>query len=188
MQAFFGIGCMVVDWFTGREVVTALAIILACRPLSIAVALVGETALTLEYGWRMVMTSIAVLSVLAFRLVATLYRDSPSIVTRPSEQGDRALSSRETVASGLAGLLWGTFNVGLVIFYSFTAALLMQQGWHPLNAGSATSVGLWITMVSLPLGSWLVETRGRPGIGIVLSCMIAGLAMMLLPTTVWQRH
>jgi hypothetical protein len=92
MQAFFGIGCI------GRGLVHPLPSFWRAG-LRVLPWHIGETTLTFEYGLRMAMTNTAVLSSLAFLLVAMLYRDSPSIVTRPSEQG-AGLSSRKPAPAG----------------------------------------------------------------------------------------
>jgi MFS family permease len=179
---------MVVGWFAGREVVTALAIMLASWPLGIAAALIGETALALEYGWRVVMNSTAILCGLACLLVALLYRTPPSapaVAVASSARNCSRLSPSEAATCGIAGLLWGAFNAGLVVFYSFTPPLLIERGWPPLDAGSVTSLGLWISIASLPVGGWIADISGRPTAAIILSCTVAGLAMTLLATTPW---
>jgi predicted MFS family arabinose efflux permease len=174
---------MVVGWFAGRELVTALALILACWPLSIGAALIGETALSLVYGWRAVMNCTAILSGIAFLLVALLYRPpAPSLVVAPPTGDGAALSPPAAAACGVAGLLWGVFNGGLVVFYSFTPLLLTEHSWQPLDAGSTTSLALWISVTSLPLGGWLAEISKRLTMVIVSSCIVAGLAMLVLTT------
>jgi hypothetical protein len=37
------------------------------------------------------------------------------------------------------------------------------------------------------MGGWLVESAGRPRTGIIVSCLLAGCAMLLLPTMIWPR-
>lgn len=179
---------MVVSWFAGREVVTALAVILACWPLSIGAALISETALGLEYGWHVVMLGTAFLSGLAFVLVAALYHAPPAA---PAAAAASSRHRRETLpVSGIAacwtaGLLWGSFNAGLVVFYSFTPLMLTEHGWGLIQAGSLTSVGLWVSVVSLPLGGWVADVLRRPAAAIVLSCGMAGIAMLMLSTAAW---
>jgi MFS family permease len=179
---------MAVGWFAGREFVTALSVTLASWPLSIAVALIAQTALTLAYGWRVVMDSTAIMSGVAFVLVAALYRmppAAPAVASLHSGGGGARLSPRQAATCGIAGLLWGAFNVGLVVFYSFTPSLLMEHGWLPIDAGSMTSLGLWISIASLPIGGWTADVTGRPTAWIILSCISAGLVMMLLAAMLW---
>ena len=60
----------------------------------------------------------------------------------------------------MAGLTWGTFNVGLVIFFSFTPTLLMTRGLSTADASSVVSLGLWVSILSVPLGGYLTERVG----------------------------
>jgi MFS family permease len=76
-------------------------------------------------------------------------------------------------------------RAALGIFYSFTPQLLIQRGWLPVQAGSATSVGLWITIISIPLGGWVVEALRRPNAGIVVSCIGAAAFLGALPVVPW---
>jgi MFS family permease len=88
-------------------------------------------------------------------------------------------------ACGFAGLLWGAFNAGLVVFYSFTPQFLAQRGLPPLEASSVTSLGLWMSIVSLPLGGWVVEALRRPNAGIVGSCVATAMVLAALPIVPW---
>ena len=176
---------MVAGWFAGAEIVTAMAILVASWPVAIAAALIGETALSLRYGWGVVAYAVAALCVAAWGAVALLYSARPDALARDESRDRPAVSRFELAACGFAGLLWGAFNAGLVIFYSFTPQLLIQRGWLPVQAGSATSVGLWITIISIPLGGWVVEALRRPNAGIVVSCIGAATFLGALPVVPW---
>jgi len=91
-----------------------------------------------------------------------------------------AMSLRESGSCFLAGTLWGSFNAGLVIFYSFTPQLLSELGWQAVEAASVTSLGLWVTIASLPLGGWILDASRRPDTGIVVSCFAASAVMIAL--------
>jgi predicted MFS family arabinose efflux permease len=71
---------MVAGWFAGAEIVTAMAILLASWPAAIAAALIGETALSLWYGWSAVMYAVAALCLAAWVAVALLYSGRPDFV------------------------------------------------------------------------------------------------------------
>ena len=88
---------------------------------------------------------------------------------------------RELLPVSMAGLAWGAFNVGLVIFFSFTPALLTTQGWSNGDAGSLVSIGLWVSILSLPLGGYLTERIGFPNAMIVIFSLLAAGALFLLP-------
>src|SRR5262249_40607531 len=46
---------MVVDWFSGREIVTAMAILIATWPLGIGLSVTSAVPLSAAYGWSSVM-------------------------------------------------------------------------------------------------------------------------------------
>jgi predicted MFS family arabinose efflux permease len=176
---------MVAGWFADAEIVTAMAILLASWPAAIAAALISETALSLRYGWAMVAYAVAALCLTAWAAVALLYSPYPDRPASAQARDRLSFSRPEVTSCAFAGLLWGAFNTGLVIFCSFTPQLLAQRGCPPVEAGSATSLGLWITIVSLPLGGWGVETLRRPHTGIVASCIAAAVVMAALPILPW---
>jgi MFS family permease len=70
---------MVTDWFQGREVVTALGILITSWPLGIAIALVVLPALTQVFSWRAAMYITAVGSTAALVLVAAYDRTMHSL-------------------------------------------------------------------------------------------------------------
>jgi len=88
---------------------------------------------------------------------------------------------REFLPVSMAGLAWGTFNVGLVIFFSFTPTLLTTRGLSTADASSVVSLGLWVTILSVPLGGYLTERIGfTNGMIVIFSIVTAG-ALFLLP-------
>ena len=49
------------------------------------------------------------------------------------------------------------------------------------DAGTLVSVGMWVTLISLPLGGYLTERVGWPKATIVVFCLLAAVALFLLP-------
>ncbi len=43
-----------------------------------------------------------------------------------------------------AGLIWGLFNVGFAMIFSFGPSMLVERGWSIAAAGSTISIVLWI--------------------------------------------
>jgi MFS family permease len=175
---------MVTDWFVGREIVTAMGMMLASWPFGIAIALVAQTPLVIDFGWPAAIWSTVVLCAVAMALVLVLYRPPPTTKTlsplsvRIKES--KALPLREVLAIAAAGGIWGVFNVGLVVFFSFTPALLAERGLSLVSAGALVSLGLWASMPSLPLGGWLAERSGHPRAAIILFSVASGIVLLLL--------
>ena len=50
-----------------------------------------------------------------------------------------------------AGLIWGLFNIGFAMIFSFGPSMLVERGWSIAAAGSTISIVLWIAVVSVPV-------------------------------------
>jgi MFS family permease len=59
--------------------------------------------------------------------------------------------------------------------------MLVEHGWSITAAGSAISIVLWLTVVSVASGGFLADRIGRPGLIIVAGCIVFAMLMLLLP-------
>ena len=57
-----------------------------------------------------------------------------------------ARSAARILAVIAAGLIWGLFNIGFAIIFSFGPSLLVERGWSITAAGSAISIVLWLSV------------------------------------------
>lgn len=174
---------MVTDWFAGREIVTAMGVMLASWPFGIALGLVAEAPLAVAAGWQAVIWATVLLCGAVLIAVVALYRPPPATMAAPSagsDNGRRGLRPRDMFPVVAAGAIWGVFNVGLVIFFSFTPALLTAQGLSLVEAGTLVSLGLWASIPALPLGGWLAERSGHPKAAILVFSVGAGILLLLL--------
>jgi predicted MFS family arabinose efflux permease len=173
---------MATDWFARREIVLAMAVILSTWPFGIALGLFIQPRVAEAYGWRPVMLLAGMICLVSLLLVALCYRV-------PLEEAE---PQRAVPASGLpplrvlapviaAGVMWGSFNAGLVTYFSFVPAFLAAgRGMTMADAGALTSLALWVGMVSIPFGGFLVQRIGRPFATIILFCSLAAAALMLI--------
>jgi MFS family permease len=173
---------MVTDWFAGREIVTAMGIILASWPFGIALALITQPPLAAHLGWQAVMDVSAAFCAVASVLVVAFYREPPHAAAARQASASAAATRlwQEMVPASLAGIVWGIFNVGLVVFFSFTPGLLLEHGLAPAGASALVSLGLWLSMASLPLGGWLAQRSGHPQACIVLFSIATAIVLLLL--------
>lgn len=172
---------MVTEWFFGREIITALSIMLVSWPIGIALGLLTQGAVAGSFGWSSVMLVCTATTVAALALTALAYRAPPAAAgardTGPLRFG---LPAREAVHISIAGIAWATFNASLVLLVSFAPDSLVAQGWTPADARSAASLMMWATLVSLPLGGRLMEKFGHVTLGIAVCLLLAaGLAGLL---------
>jgi MFS family permease len=61
--------------------------------------------------------------------------------------------------------------------FSFGPALLVERGWSVPAAGSATSIVLWLAVVSVPLGGLLADRRQWSGVVLVAGCAAFGVLL-----------
>ena len=80
-----------------------------------------------------------------------------------------------------AGLIWGFFNIGFAMIFSFGPSMLVEHGWSIAAAGSAISIVLWGSAVSVPLGGLLADRLGRPRQIIVVGCVAFSALLVALP-------
>jgi MFS family permease len=89
--------------------------------------------------------------------------------------------ANEVLPCMMAGTMWGSLNLALVLFFSFTPAVLVGLGLPGVTAAAWTGAGLWVVMLSLPLFGILVQRSGRPGAAILLAAVAGALMLALLP-------
>jgi predicted MFS family arabinose efflux permease len=169
---------MTVDWFAGKEIATAMAILVNSWPAGVALALLTLPLLGTSYGVGAAHLAVAALMVLGL-LLALVYRPPPNAVAAvaTSERLDRAA----LVAVTVAGVMWGLFNVGFAIIFSFGPSLLVERGWSIASAGSAISIVLWLAVLSVPGGGFVADRLRRPQLVLVAGCVLFAASMLTLP-------
>jgi MFS family permease len=170
---------MLTDWFAGREIATAMGIFVNSWPAGVAVSLLALPVIGTTYGVAAVHLSVAALIGCGLVLLAIAYRsmDSPVASTAPTLRLDR----NAAIAIVAAGVIWGLFNVGIAVIFSFGPSMLVERGWSLSAAGSATSIVLWLAVVSVPMGGLLADRTGRPQTILVVGCIVFAVLMVALP-------
>jgi MFS family permease len=165
---------MVMDWFVGREISTAMAIFINSWPVGIALSLLTIPALAniggLDLAWTAVM-SVIVLGLLAFVLV---YRP-PENAPTPALQ--ITISKLPKFALFLAATVWAVYNAAFAMVFSFGPIFLTQRGWSLTSASSATSIFIVLAAVAIPFGGLLADRTGRRDTVIMASLL--GYAILL---------
>ena len=172
---------MVADWFAGREIVTAMAILIASWPLGLALGLLLFTPLAAAESWGAVMSLGALLSLASLLMVAAIYRDPPAAGTQPLPALHLNLTPREWLAVSCAGFVWMTYNVGYIVLISFLPSLFTARGVSSAQASSIVSFLGWTLIPLVPLTGYLAERFHRPNLFLVGGLVLAGLASAALP-------
>jgi len=172
---------MLTDWFTDKEIATAMAIFVNSWPAGIAVSLLTLPMIGTSAGVGSVHLAVAAFIALGIVLLALFYRppdDAPAASTASAR-----LDRRAAAAVIVAGLIWGLFNITFAVIFSFGPTMLVERGWSIASAGSAISIVLWLAVLSVPFGGWLADRTGRPQTILVVAALLAALLMVLLPRT-----
>jgi MFS family permease len=170
---------MVADWFSGQEIATAMAIFVNSWPAGIALSLLALPLIGTAFGVGAVYFTVTALIALALVLFALTYRSPATTATATAA---RARLGRDVlIAVIIAGLMWGLFNVGFAMIFSFGPTMLVEHGWSIAAAGSAISIVLWLAVISVPLGGFLADRSGRPDVLLVGGCIVFAVAMIALP-------
>jgi MFS family permease len=174
---------MVIDWFQGREVVTALGVLVASWPIGIAIAMVVLPPLAAFAGWQSTMISTALLSAVAFALIALVYR-APSTKKAASARLRIDLTRSELALALLSGGVWALYNMSFILVLTFGPAWLMAYGESAQRANGLVSLVSWTVTGAVPLGAWFAERLHRP-LSTMLGCfLISALAICALPAAV----
>ena len=100
---------MVSDWCTGKELATAMALLITSWPFGIAIGQIGHVWLAHTYDWRIAFIVASIYCGLGAIGVYTVYR-IPKISTNPAKQNQWKLSKNELTLTLLASLVWALFN------------------------------------------------------------------------------
>ncbi|HYM02853.1 MAG TPA: MFS transporter [Stellaceae bacterium] len=170
---------MVAEWFAGREMLTAMGVMLSSWPCGIALGLAVQPGLAVAYGWPAAQWAVVALCLFDAGLAALAYRapaQRRETVTALRQWPGR----REAALTLLACLAWGGLNVGLIVFFSFAPHLLETRGYATTEAAALVSIGLWVSTASVPLGGMVAERLSRPYLASAMWCAVGAAALLLL--------
>ena len=172
---------MTTDTFEGREVVTALGLVITSWPLGIALALVTLPPLAAVSSWRAGMVAGAALSVIALVLLFLVY-PARAKRTHAAARLRFDLTRHELALSLLSGLVWSFYNMGLILVLAFGPAWLVAGGDSPSHASAVVSLVSWLLIVSVPLGASLADRAGHPMTTMLTFLLLAAGTIALLPS------
>lgn len=172
---------MVTDWFAGREIRLAMGAILSTWPIGIALGLLTQGSLAQAISWQAVMFATSGLSAFGLLLIVGLYRSPPGLETEDRRTMRLTLPRRQLLLVSMSGIAWAFFNVGYAIFFSFGPDSLQARGVSEFGAGVLISIGVWITMVSTPVGGYVTERWGHANLFIIIFSLLCAGVMGLFP-------
>ncbi|CAB1071699.1 hypothetical protein D1AOALGA4SA_1325 [Olavius algarvensis Delta 1 endosymbiont] len=177
---------MAADWFAGKEIITAMAVLMSSWPFGISIGLISLGRLAAMTTWQTVMFLTAGACLISLVLVAVFYRGSPTVAEKhTADSAQPGLSRREILLVLVASLIWTLFNAGFLAIPSFAPDFLTSIGYTVAGAASLVSMVTWLSIASVQIGGYLSEKLKRPNLIFVGTFCGMGLGMCLLPY--WQN-
>lgn len=172
---------MVTDWFSGREIATAMGIFVNSWPVGIALALLILPGLADTVGLNMALLLVAVLPLCGFALLATAYEAPASLAGQAIQTAPLRGATLWLVLC--AGLIWGLYNAALSMVFSFAPAMLAEQGWNATTASSVTSIVLWVMALTIPLGGFLADRTKQVDSVLMLGLILFAIMLIIAART-----
>lgn len=170
---------MAADWFTGREIGTAMALYVNSWPVGVAAALTFLPLVADAGGLSAAIAATVLYCGAAWALLAVFHRAPPNAAGAAT-----ALSGVWPRGAALYGVLaaacvWGFYNAALGIVFSFGALVLGERGFALAAASATTGLVLWVMALVVPLGGVLADkVAGRDlVIGVSLALFAVGLVV-----------
>jgi MFS family permease len=171
---------MVAEWFRGRELQTAMGLMLAAWPFGMALALMILGPLALIASWRVAEYAAVVAAGLALGVVALIYQDPPGAGGSESARPRLNVPARVWALAVSAGIGYALLNASIIVVASFAPSFLMSRGASVSEAGLITGAALWISIMSVPLGGLVADRVNRPRLLIVAGCLAAAVSMVCI--------
>jgi len=175
---------MVVDWFAGRELATAMAVLVMSWPFGIAMGQVGHSWLAATYGWRVPFVAAALYCLAGALLLTAAYR-APPATTATVPAASIALTAREWTLTLIASLVWAAFNAAYIVYLSFAPRVLVAGGLGVIEAASIISLASWVMIFSGAACGQLADRTGRSDLILSMCLGVAMGSLALLSHVVW---
>lgn len=176
---------MVADWFAGRELATAMAVLVMSWPFGIAMGQVGHGWLQATQGWRAPFVAASLYCLIGAIAMLLAYRPPPLRTGAAAVAPSARLTSREWTLTLIASVAWATFNAGYVIYLSFAPRVLVAGGMGGLEAAWIISLASWVMIFSGAMCGQIADRTGRSDL-ILYVCLCCGMASLaLLPQVGW---
>lgn len=175
---------MVGDWFAGRELATAMSILVMSWPFGIAMGQIGHAWLEATQGWRAPFVAASLYCLAGAIAVLVAYR-APRSATAAATVPSMTFSSREWTLTLIAATVWATFNAGYVIYLSFAPRVLVAGGLGAFEAASMLSIASWVMIASGTLCGMIADRTGRSDLILYFCLCCAMVSLSLLPQVAW---
>jgi predicted MFS family arabinose efflux permease len=177
---------MTADWFAGKEIATALGLMLATFPLGIAVAMATLGGLASATDWRTAVAAAAAATGSVLALVALLYRDParPGLLRGAPRPPLWVITPPELRLVLVAGAAFAVLNAAWVVFVSFTPTLLIARGLPAPAAAVLVSWASWCSIGAIVVAGYALDRLARPTRWIAFAAVVT--AATCLAASLWE--
>ena len=167
---------MTADLFEGRDIVTAMSILVMSWPFGIAMGQIGHVWLADAFGWWVPFQVASAYCLVVAIAVFVLYRP-PHDLPAPVKGTPLRLSGQEWRLLLCAAFAWAVFNAAYVIYLSFGPKVLEGLGQTTLAAAAIISLGSWVMIGSWALCGFIADRFDRRRL-ILAACMVGAIAAL----------
>lgn len=171
---------MVADWFEGREIATAMSVLVMSWPFGIAMGQVGYAWISDAFSWQLPFQIASAYCALAALAVLVFYKPPHEPAHTKGRDSTAQLTGYEWRLILIAGAAWGVFNAGYVVYLSFAPKILETFGQTALAAASIISIGSWVMIMSGAVCGQIADRSGRRMTILVVCMSMAAVALILL--------
>jgi MFS family permease len=169
---------VVADWFSGKELATAMSILVVSWPFGIAMGQFGHGWLAVNFDWRWAFIVASVYCLIGALLVMFFCREAPER-TKPKSGFKFTLNRNEVMLTVTASAVWAFFNAGYIVFLSFAPVVLVADGFETVSALGIVSITSWVMILSGVVGGQIADRSGRHD-AVFYICMAAAVLALLM--------
>jgi MFS family permease len=169
---------MTADWFSGRELATAMSVMVMSWPFGIAMGQIWHGWLATHDAWRFAFWSASLDCLLSAALIFVFYKPPAEAAVVSAASANARLLRRDWVLLLIASLAWAAMNAAYVIYLSFAPRVLVAGGYSELSAAATISLTSWVLLGSGALCGQIADRTGRFDL-VLYVCLAAGVLSLL---------
>jgi len=170
---------IVADWFSGKELATAMSVLVMSWPFGIAMGQIGHGWLAVNFDWRWAFVTASLYCLAGALLVMFFCREAPESA-KANGGFQFTLNRNEVLLTVIASAVWSFFNAGYVVYLSFAPIALVAGGYETVSALGVVSIASWIMIFSGIVCGQIADRSGRHDTVLYVCMTAAILAVMML--------
>ena len=174
---------MVADWFAGKELATAMGVLVMSWPFGIAMGQIVHGWLAAEHAWRTAFVAASLYCAAVAVLVYGTYRSPPADPNLQRKISPSSMSRREWSLVLTASGAWAAFNAAYIAYLSLAPKVLTAGGFGPLRAAAVISIASWVMLFSGALCGQVADRSGKPDRVLYICLAVGALSLLLLSHT-----